>query len=138
MRLLDDPTKTVGEIFNVGASDEITVNQLAQQVIERSGSRSTIVYIPYSEAYAPGFEDMRRRVPDTNKIHRVTGWEPEFGLDQILDDVIRYESDELSMRRLCCVSAPWARVTAIRNGERLSPLADGNPSGKRREPLSKG
>ncbi len=89
--LLDRPDHTSGEIYNIGTNREITINQLAEQVIERSGSRSTIRHIPYSEAYAPGFEDMRRRVPDTTKIQQAIGWSPRRTLDEILDDVIEYE-----------------------------------------------
>jgi UDP-glucose 4-epimerase len=57
-------------------------------VVERSGSASEIELIPYEEAYASGFEDMRRRVPDTTKIRGLTGWTPERSLDQIIDDAI--------------------------------------------------
>jgi UDP-glucose 4-epimerase len=69
----------------------VTINQLAQTVIDRTGSRSAVQYIPYNEAYAPGFEDMRRRVPDTTKVHGAIGWTPKHNLIQILDDVIDYE-----------------------------------------------
>jgi len=91
VKLLDIPDQTSGEIYNIGSSHEITINQLAQTVIERTDSRSQIQYIPYSEAYAPGFEDMRRRVPDTTKIHHAIGWTPGHDLHQILDDVVTYE-----------------------------------------------
>ena len=91
VKLLDSPTQTSGEIFNIGSSQEISIGQLAQTVIERTDSQSQIQYIPYSEAYAPGFEDMRRRVPDTAKIHAAIDWQPKYELNQILDDVIDYE-----------------------------------------------
>ena len=80
--LLDEPEATVGEIYNIGATEEITINQLAQRVIEEANSTSQIEHIPYSEAYAPGFEDMRRRVPDIRKLHAAIGWQPEQSLDQ--------------------------------------------------------
>ncbi|MCL4861532.1 MAG: GDP-mannose 4,6-dehydratase [Caldilineaceae bacterium] len=99
--LLNRPEITAGEIYNIGSGDEITINALAQTVIDRADSASTLRHIPYSEAYAPGFEDMRRRVPDTAKIERAIGWRPAHTLEQILDDVIGYERTQLlkSVRR---------------------------------------
>ncbi len=94
--LLDRPDITAGEIYNIGSSHEVTITELAQTVIERTDSRSPIQYIPYSEAYAPGFEDMQRRVPDTTKIRNAIGWTPKYTLTQILDDVIDYERSRLS------------------------------------------
>jgi UDP-glucose 4-epimerase len=91
VQLLDLTDQTAGEIYNIGSSQEVTINQLAQTVIERTETPSAIKYIPYSEAYAPGFEDMRRRVPDTAKIRQAIGWQPKHDLNQILDDVIEYE-----------------------------------------------
>ncbi|MEJ5249139.1 MAG: GDP-mannose 4,6-dehydratase [Caldilinea sp.] len=93
--LLDRPDITAGEIYNIGSSHEVTITELAQTVIERTDSRSPIQYIPYSEAYAPGFEDMQRRVPDTTKIRNAIGWTPKYTLAQILDDVIDYERSRL-------------------------------------------
>jgi len=78
----------VGEIYNVGSSDEITILELAQRILARSGSRSEIKLIPYDQAYEAGFEDMRRRVPDTTKIWTLIGWKPTLSLDQTLDEVI--------------------------------------------------
>ena len=95
--LLDRPEQTAGEIYNIGSSQEVTINQLAQTVIDRTDSRSIVQYIPYSEAYAPGFEDMRRRVPDTTKVHAAIGWTPRYNLQQILDDVIDYERQRLAI-----------------------------------------
>lgn len=91
LALLDTPELTAGEIFNVGNTQEVTINQLAETVIQRADTTSEIVHIPYSQAYAPGFEDMRRRVPDTNKIQKTIGWQTTRDLNQILDDVIEYE-----------------------------------------------
>lgn len=96
VELLDRPEITVGEIYNIGSSHEVTINELAQTVIERTDSRSSIQYIPYSEAYAPGFEDMQRRVPDITKICNAVGWKPKYTLTQILDDVIEYERSRLN------------------------------------------
>jgi UDP-glucose 4-epimerase len=87
LRLLDLP-EAVGEVFNIGSMHEVTITQLAERIIERAGSRSTISYIPYDEAFPTGFEDMQRRVPDTTKIRDLTGWQPTKSLDDILDETI--------------------------------------------------
>jgi len=76
-----------GEIFNIGSQESVSINELAQKVIELTGSSSDIVHIPYEEAYEPGFEDMRRRMPDTAKLHALTGWRPEKSLDRIILEV---------------------------------------------------
>ncbi len=81
--LLDEP-RAIGEVFNVGASREITILDLAHKIVEQSGSSSPIELIPYEQAYASGFEDMRRRVPDTAKINDLIGWESKRSLDDIL------------------------------------------------------
>jgi len=65
-------------------------------VIAATSSQSTIVYVPYEEAYAPGFEDMRRRVPDLGKIHQLIGYEPQYTLDETLRRVIEYERDHMN------------------------------------------
>jgi UDP-glucose 4-epimerase len=78
----------VGEIFNVGSVEEITILELARRVLDRTGSSSQIRLIPYDQAYEAGFEDMRRRVPDTGKIRAWIGWQPTVSLDQTLDQVI--------------------------------------------------
>jgi UDP-glucose 4-epimerase len=77
-----------GEVFNVGSGTEISISDLALQIKERAGSRSEIQYVPYSEAYEAGFEDMVRRIPDTSKIEKAIGWKPTISLPQILDDVV--------------------------------------------------
>jgi len=80
--------KAIGDIFNVGSSEEITILDLARRILVRSGSRSEIKLIPYEQAYEAGFEDMRRRVPDLSKIKALVGWQPLIPLDQTLDEVI--------------------------------------------------
>ncbi len=80
--------RALGEIFNVGSRDEITILDLARRILARSGSQSEIMLIPYDQAYEAGFEDMRRRVPDTSKIEALMGWQPTVSLDQTLDEVI--------------------------------------------------
>jgi UDP-glucose 4-epimerase len=87
--------EAVGKVFNVGNTEEITIRGLAERVIALTGSTSTIEYVPYDEAYAPGFEDMRRRVPSLEKITRLTGYKPRHSLNDILQRVIAYEKDRL-------------------------------------------
>jgi UDP-glucose 4-epimerase len=85
---LMDSDATVGQVFNVGGQEEITMLALAERVRDQAGSTSDIVFIPYAEAYEANFEDMARRVPDVAKIDRVIGWRPTFDLDGILAAVI--------------------------------------------------
>ena len=82
--------KAVGEVVNLGGNQEVTIEELAKRIIELSGSRSEIRHIPYEEAYSAGFEDMRRRVPDTTKLRNTIGYTPDSDLDSILRDVIDY------------------------------------------------
>jgi UDP-glucose 4-epimerase len=77
----------IGEVYNVGGVGETTIKQLADKVIERTKSASAITFTPYDDAYAAGYEDMQRRVPDTNKIKNSIGWSPANTLDNIIDDV---------------------------------------------------
>jgi UDP-glucose 4-epimerase len=79
--------KTINEVYNVGGTGEVTIKQLAEQVIKETNSNSTIEYIPYEKAYAPGFEDMQRRVPDISKIKETVAWQPQRVLTQIISDV---------------------------------------------------
>jgi len=87
--LADEPVAE-GEVFNVGSTEEVTIEALARRTVALAGSSSPIVLVPYDQAYESGFEDMRRRVPDTAKIRSVIGWEPRTGLDGILQSVIAY------------------------------------------------
>ncbi|HEY7445589.1 MAG TPA: GDP-mannose 4,6-dehydratase [Vicinamibacterales bacterium] len=89
IKLAAEPS-AVGQVFNIGNGHEITIEQLAEKVRTMTGSSSTIVKIPYDEAYESGFEDMPRRVPDISKIHRAIGYEPRVGLDEIITRVIDY------------------------------------------------
>jgi UDP-glucose 4-epimerase len=84
---LIDSREAEGQVFNVGAQEEISIADLAQRVIDQLGSSSPIVKISYDEAYEEGFEDMPRRRPDTARIKALLGWEPKRGLDQIIADV---------------------------------------------------
>jgi len=87
--------RAVGEVFNIGSTQEVTIRELAERVIAATGSQSEITYVPYEEAYAPGFEDMRRRVPDIEKVHQLIGYEPRFTLDDTLKRVIEYERQQI-------------------------------------------
>jgi UDP-glucose 4-epimerase len=79
--------KTINEVYNVGGTGEISIKKLAETIIKQTNSRSTIEYIPYEKAYAPGFEDMQRRVPDISKIKEAIKWQPQRDLTQIISDV---------------------------------------------------
>jgi UDP-glucose 4-epimerase len=94
MRLMDSP-EAEGEIFNVGSDEPVTVRELAGRVLEGTGSASEIMTIPYEQAYGPGFEDVRYRVPDISKLRDVTGYAPTLGLDEILSRVIDYSRQQL-------------------------------------------
>lgn len=85
---------TIGEVFNIGGIDEISILNLAKLIINQTNSSSNIVFTNYQDAYSIGFEDMQRRVPDITKIKKFTGWEPVLGLDSIISDVIKSESIE--------------------------------------------
>ncbi len=80
-------TDAEGQVFNVGARSEISIEALATRIRDRVGSSSEVVHIPYDEAYEAGFEDMQRRRPDTGKIEKLLGWQPTKDLDAIIDDV---------------------------------------------------
>ena len=90
--LVMDSEKAVGEVFNVGNNQQITIMELAKKVIALTGSSSTIEKIAYEKAYPEGFEDMQRRVPDISKIKQVLGWTPEINLDQIIKDIEAFNS----------------------------------------------
>jgi len=79
---------TVGEVFNVGGIEEITIRELAEKIISLTASSSTIEYIPYEKAFGKDFEDMLRRVPGIEKIKKTIGYEPETSLDEILRQII--------------------------------------------------
>jgi UDP-glucose 4-epimerase len=85
---LMDRSDINGEIFNIGSTDRINMNDLAKRVIEQTGSQSEIIHIPYDQAYGPGYEDMRHRAPSLEKTHAAIGYEPKISLDKILDAVI--------------------------------------------------
>jgi UDP-glucose 4-epimerase len=86
LALIDEP-RAYGNVFNVGATGEISILDLAKRVISVTGSRSAIRFTPYDTAYGKGFEDMYRRVPDIAKIHALVGWSPSRSLEDMIGDV---------------------------------------------------
>jgi UDP-glucose 4-epimerase len=89
---LMDKSESVGEVFNIGSNEEVSINQLAERVRELTGSKSEIVRVPYDEAYEEGFEDMPRRVPDVSKVSALVGFKATVTLEEILHSVIEYYS----------------------------------------------
>jgi UDP-glucose 4-epimerase len=78
---------TIGDVYNVGGTGEVTIEQLAEHVLEVTGSQSAITYTPYSDAYPAGFEDIQRRVPDISKVKNAISWVPTKDLNQIISDI---------------------------------------------------
>jgi UDP-glucose 4-epimerase len=78
---------TIGDVYNVGGTGEVSIKQLAEQVIKVTGSTSPITYTAYSDAYPAGFEDIQRRVPDISKVKNAIGWAPAKDLKQIISDI---------------------------------------------------
>jgi UDP-glucose 4-epimerase len=96
-RLLALPA-AAGQVFNLGGEEEVSILNLAHRVIELAGSSSEIQLIPYEQAYPRGFEDLRRRVPDTTRLRALTGWAPTRTLEEILTEAIReVEAEEAAM-----------------------------------------
>jgi UDP-glucose 4-epimerase len=93
--LLDHPG-SVGQVFNVGSQEEVTINELAARVMDRTSSTSRVEHMPYDVAYEDGFEDMLRRVPDISRIGELAGWEPTKSLNDIIDDVVEFEKAKLA------------------------------------------
>ena len=88
--LLMESEKSIGETFNIGSTDEITINNLANKVIKLTNSKSEIVYKKHSEVFGDNFEEPTRRVPDISKIKRVVGWQPQTNLDNIIIEIAEY------------------------------------------------
>ena len=87
LALMDHPDAS-GRAYNLGGTEEVSMEQLARKIVDVVGSSSTVRFIPYDEAYEEGFEDMQRRVPDTTRAHELVGFAPEVGLDEILQRVV--------------------------------------------------
>src|SRR4051795_11678257 len=89
VKLVNEP-KSIGQVINIGNTEEISIRALAERVRDLSGSKSPIKFIPYEQAYESGFEDMPRRVPDLTRVKGLIGYEPQHQLDAILTQVIDY------------------------------------------------
>ena len=85
--MIGNSSESIGEVYNVGGVGEVSILDLAQKIKSVLNSESKITYLPYGDAYPPGFEDMRRRVPDISKITQQFNWKPENALDKIISDV---------------------------------------------------
>jgi UDP-glucose 4-epimerase len=99
MQLIEHP-QAVGEVYNIGSQEEVTILALAERIKFLTGSDSRIRFVPYHEAYEEGFEDMHWRVPNLSKIHNLIGYEPRHTLDDILHSVIAYQQTKLDTRSL--------------------------------------
>jgi UDP-glucose 4-epimerase len=110
LRLLDEPA-AIGQTFNVGSSHEISIRELAETIITRTGGGSRIQLIPYDQAYESGFEDMQRKVPDATKLRLLTGWTPRHSLDDVLTDAIAHAERDLTT----CRGLASPRTTAVRS-----------------------
>jgi UDP-glucose 4-epimerase len=85
---------TVGKVINIGNDYEISINDLAKKILDETGSKSELVYVPYAEAYGDGFEDMERRVPNIDLINQLVGWKPQRDLSTMISDI----SDDMKKR----------------------------------------
>ena len=107
IRLMDSP-QAIGEVVNVGSTEEITIEDLARRVKERIGSSSPIKYVSYDQAYEAGFEDMMRRVPAIEKLYALTGFRPRISLNEIIDRVVaffRQKTEETEPRGVAAATA---------------------------------
>ena len=107
IRLMDSP-QAIGEVVNVGSTEEIKIEDLARRVKERIGSSSPIEYVSYDQAYEAGFEDMMRRVPSVEKLYALTGFRPRISLNEIIDRVVaffRQKNEEMETRRVAAATA---------------------------------
>jgi len=98
MRLMDTD-RSIGEVVNIGNTEEISISELAQTVKARTQSKSDITYVPYDQAYEPGFEDMMRRVPSVEKLQGLTGFRPQTKLADIIDRVTNYQRERQAAER---------------------------------------
>lgn len=90
MRALMSHPKAVGDVFNIGSEEEMSINALAKKIKKMTGSSSEIVHVTYENAYGEGFEDMRRRIPDITKIRKLVGYKPTLDMDEIIEKVVEF------------------------------------------------
>lgn len=95
LNLMDEP-QAVGQVFNIGSQEEVSILELAERIKHLTNSASEIITVPYDEAYEEGFEDMPRRVPDTTKVKNLVGFEAKMSLDGILQSVINHYTGQLT------------------------------------------
>src|ERR1700723_3544300 len=112
LRLLTN-SQAIGEVVNIGSTEEISIEQLALLVKQRTGSQSKIVSVPYAQAYEPGFEDMPRSVPALEKLEGFTGFRPSIPLNEIVDGVIAYFRDKQEAGMAKSVTAGAAEGRAV-------------------------
>ncbi|NOT61805.1 MAG: NAD-dependent epimerase/dehydratase family protein [Acidobacteria bacterium] len=98
MKLIEHP-QAVGEVYNIGSTQEVSILQLAERIKTLADSDSEIKFLSYDKAYEEGFEDMHRRVPNIGKIHQLIGYQPTFTLDEILQSVIAHHRNKLTAQR---------------------------------------
>jgi len=112
-RLISNP-QAIGEVINIGSTEEVSIDHLALLVKQRTGSKSPITHVPYDQAYEPGFEDMPRRVPALEKLEGLTGFRPAIPLNDIVDGVIAYFRDkqDAGMAKSVTVGAAEGRAVA--------------------------
>jgi UDP-glucose 4-epimerase len=91
--LLTDSKESIGQAFNIGSTNEITITELAQKVIKLTNSTSEIIYKKHSEVFGDHFEEPQRRVPDISKIKKVVGWQPKQSLDEVIIEIAEYLKD---------------------------------------------
>ncbi len=111
----------VGQVFNIGSREEVTIGELAETVKMMTCSRSEIVRVPYDEAYEEGFEDMPRRVPDLTKVRELTGFEPKTSLKQILESVIDFERNRAARLTRRPAGVPLPAIAGCLTPGALSP-----------------
>ena len=106
--------KAIGEVVNIGSTQEVTIQELAQRVKQRTNSNSPITHVPYDQAYEPGFEDMPRRVPALGKLEGLTGFRPAIPLDDIVDGVVTYfrEKQDTGMAKTVTAAGSATRTAA--------------------------
>jgi UDP-glucose 4-epimerase len=90
---LMDSEQAVGQVFNIGNAEQVSIQGLAERVIAGTGSSSSVIHLDYQDVYGPGYEDMERRVPNCDRIRALTGWTPRYSLDDIIDSVTAFERD---------------------------------------------
>jgi UDP-glucose 4-epimerase len=99
-----DTDAALGRVFNVGSETPISIGELAERIIARTGGGGRIEYVAYEDAYEDGFEELGRRQPDTTLLRETTGWSPERTLDDAIDDVIEYTKVRQDQRRRAAIA----------------------------------